>query len=189
MSSLAFGLPVRPAASRQRTRGERGLPGDGAQHLAAMAELDAQLLKALLGQITQNPDLDALFDKEPGILTQIHAFEPVRDLPHDCPQIISTGWLQSSAGAGNRRSGSTDRPPSPVLQIPPSGFRISRMPASMRRFPLKTGVIIAAGKLHPGRARQRLKLRPASLFRRTAGAIEPLGRLTAGDARPYLRQA
>ena len=61
-----FGRLFLPAAARASIEFR-----DGAQHLAAMPEQDAEILEILLGQIADNREIDRILGEALGVLSQI----------------------------------------------------------------------------------------------------------------------
>ena len=66
--------------------------GNGAKHLSAMAEQNADVLKVLICQIAENRDIDPVFSKTLRVLGHAEFFEPVRNLrrcAHLPPPIVA----------------------------------------------------------------------------------------------------
>jgi hypothetical protein len=78
--------------------------GDCTQQLSAIAERrNTDLFEFLIGQITQDREINIVLGKAPGILGQAELFEPVRDLLHRAP----SAGLHNQVSA--RRSGKTTK--------------------------------------------------------------------------------
>jgi hypothetical protein len=61
--------------------------GDRAQHLAAVANHDAELLEVLIRQVRENAQLDPILDKQLRILAQAKVLQPIHKLLHTGTQI------------------------------------------------------------------------------------------------------
>ena len=56
--------------------------GDRAQHLPAIAKDDTQIFQVLIGEVTKNREINAVFGKGLRVLGHAERFEPIRNLLH-----------------------------------------------------------------------------------------------------------